>query len=107
MKTLLILAVILAIFTTYFVFNTEKSITAKGGGDVIPAGIDIAKSILNQALNQSEVIKPKINEILQSGLTEKVKSKIGEIKDKILNKTVDLIKAPIENKVSELFCSQK
>ena len=103
MKTLVILAVILAVFAAYFVFNTEKSISVKGGG-AMPAGVDIAKFILNQALNQSETIKPKINDLLQSGLTEEIKLKAGEIKNKILDKAVNLIKMPIENKVQELIC---
>ena len=70
----------------------------------MPAGVDIAKFILNQALNQSETIKPKINDLLQSGLTEEIKLKAGEIKNKILDKAVNLIKMPIENKVQELIC---
>lgn len=73
----------------------------------MPAGIDIAKSILDQVLDRSEPIKSKINDIAQSKLTGEIKSKIGEIKDKILDKTVVLIKTPVENKISELFCPQK
>jgi len=116
MKTLIILAIILAIFATYFVFNTEKSLSLKGGGNAIPAGIDIGKSILNQILNQAKKINPEavnsINEsggsgVMQSKLAEEIKSKIGEIKDKILSEAVSLIKTPIENKASELFCPQK
>lgn len=107
MKTLVILAIILGILAMYFVFNTEKSISLKGGGNAIPAGVDIAKFILSQALNQSETIKPKINDILQSGLTGEIKSKIGEIKDTILDEAVGLIKRPIENKINEAFCPQK
>ncbi len=104
---LIILAIILAIFASYFVFNTEKSISVKSGGNAVPAGVDIAKSILNHVLNQSEVIKPKINDILQSGLTGEIISKIGEIKDKVLYEAFDLLKKPIESKVNELFCPQK
>lgn len=107
MKTLVILAIILGIFAAYFVFNAEKSISVKGGGNAVPIGVDIAKFIFNEALNQSGTIKPKINDILQSGLTGEIKSKIGEIKDKILNEAVDLIKKPIENKISETFCPEK
>ena len=120
---LVILAIILAIFATYFVFNTEKSISLTGGGgNAIPAGIDIAKLILSQALNQVKKINPEavnsingmdsINGVHGSGATqfklaEEIKSKIGEVKDKILDKAVDLIKTPVENKVSELLCPQK
>lgn len=117
MKTLVILAIILAIFSTYFVFNAEKSISIKSRGDVVPAGVDIAKFIFDEALNlsgltpsdltQSETIKPRINEILQSKLTGEIKSKIGEIKNTILDEAIGLIKKPIENKISETFCPQK
>ncbi|MBI2446827.1 MAG: hypothetical protein HYV51_03380 [Parcubacteria group bacterium] len=117
MKTLIILAIILAILAAYFVFNTEKSLSLKDRGNAIPAGIDIGKSILNQVLNQAKKITPeKINSIsgtngngavMQSKLAEEIKSKIGEIKDKILDEAVNLIKTPIENKANELFCPQK
>lgn len=113
MKTLLILAVILAVFAAYFVFNTEKSVSLKNGSNAVPAGIDIAKLILNKALNQlvdlnqSQSLKPKINNILQSLSTGEIMSRIGDIKDKILNEAVDLIKKPIESKISETFCHQK
>ena len=116
MKTLIILAIILAIFAAYFVFNTEKSLSLKSGGNAIPAGIDIGRSILNQVLNQAKKINPEaVNSIngadssgvMQSKLAEEIKSKIGEIKDKILDKAVNLVKTPVENKVSELFCPQK
>ena len=107
MKALVILAIILAIFAVYFVFDTEKSISVKGGGNAVPAGIDIAKSILNQVLDQSEPIKSKISNISQSELIGEIKSKIGEIKDKVLDKAVVLIKTPVENKARELLCPQK
>lgn len=117
MKTLVILAIILAILAAYFVFNTEKSLSLKDRGNAIPAGIDIAKSILKQVLNQTEKINPKVvdsvngvkngSSVMQPKLTEKIKSKIRDIKDKILGETVNLIKTPIENKVSDLLCPQK
>lgn len=115
MKTLVILAIILAIIAAYFVFNTEKSISIGGGGNAVPAGVDIAKFLFNKALDQAGKINEKTNSnvnyinsgALQSKLAEEIKSKIGETKDKILNKAVGLIKMPVENKVSELFCPQK
>ncbi|KKQ92962.1 MAG: hypothetical protein UT16_C0001G0028 [Candidatus Azambacteria bacterium GW2011_GWA2_39_10] len=116
MKTLVILAIILAILAAYFVFNTEKSLSLKDRGNAIPAGIDVGKAILNQVLNQTKKVNPEainsINEangssVMQSKLAEEIKSKIGEIKDKILDEAVNLIKTPIENKASELFCPQK
>lgn len=116
MKTLLILAIILAILAAYFIFNTEKSISIDdGGGNAVPAGVDIAKFLFNKALDQAGKINEKTNNtgnyvgggVLQSKLAEEIKSKIGETKDKILDEAVNLIKNPIENKVSELFCPQK
>lgn len=117
MKTLISLAIILGIFSAYFVFNAEKSISIKGGGNAVPAGVDIARFIFNEELNPSgltlsdltqfETIKPKINNILQSELTGEIKSKIGDIKDKILDEAIGLIKKPIENKITETFCPQK
>lgn len=116
MKTLIILAIILAIFAAYFVFNTEKSLSLKDRGNAIPAGIDIGKSILNQVLNQAKKINPEAIDsingvssgaVTQPKLVEEIKSKIGEIKDKILDEAVNLIKTPIENKANELFCPQK
>lgn len=109
MKTLVILAIILGVFAAYFVFNTEKSISIKGGGNAIPAGVDIAKFILNKTLDlsdltKSETIKPKINDMLRSELAGEIKSKAGEIKDKILDEAVGLVKNPIKNKISETFC---
>lgn len=102
MKTLLILAIILAIIAAYFIFNTEKSISIGGGGNAVPAGVDIAKFLFNKA-NGNYVG----NGVLQSKVAEEIKFKIGEVKDKILDKAVNLIKTPVENKVSELFCPQK
>lgn len=96
MKTLIILAIVLAIFSAYFVFNTEKSLSIRNANGVVPAGIDIAKSILNQA-----------NGILQSGLIGEIKSKIGDIKDKFLGEAIDLIKIPIKNSVQGLLCPIK
>ncbi len=118
MKTLVILVIILTVLTIYFVFNTEKSISVKSGGNAIPAGTDVTKFILDKAktiepgkiianiINGSN-LKNKTIDLLQSDITEKMKSTIGEIKNKILNKTVDLIKKPIESKISETFCPQK
>ncbi len=96
MKTLVILAIILAIFSAYFVLNTEKSLSIRNANGVMPAGIDIAKSILNQA-----------NGILHSGLAGGITSKIGEVKDKVLDEAINLIKTPIKNKVQELLCPVK
>lgn len=104
MKMLLILSIILAVLAAYFVFNAEKSISLKNAGNAVPAGIDIAKFILNKALNQSGTIKSGINDVLQSKLIEEIKTKAGEIKSKVLNGAVNLIKKPIENKIVETFC---
>lgn len=115
MKTLVILAIILAIIAAYFVFNTEKSISIEGGGNAIPAGIDIAKFIFNKVLDQTGKINEKPNDngnyinsgVLQSKLAEEIKSKIGETKNNILDEAINLIKNPIENKINALFCPAK
>lgn len=108
MKTLIILAIILGIFAAYFVFNSEKSISVKSTDDVVPVGTDIAKFILNKALNQAREINPAgiIDGVsaLRPGLAEKIKSKIGEVGNEISVRAFNLIKRPIENKARELIC---
>lgn len=117
MKTFIIISIILGVFTVYFIFNTEKSISIKGGENAIPVGIDLARFILDKA---KTIIEPdKIISInnktydnnqtkeLQSNITEEIKSKAGEIKNKILNEGINLIKQPIENKINEVFCPQR
>lgn len=118
MKTLIMLAIILGIFAVYFIFNTEKSVLLKGGGNAMPAGTDVAKFILNKAktinpgkiigefLSGNEININKSGEMLKSGITEEIKSKAGEIKDKILSEGIDLVKQPIKDKTAELFCPQ-
>lgn len=116
MKTLIIIGIILGVFTTYFVFNAQKSISVKGGGNAIPAGTDIAKLILNKVktISPGEIIgniisddeNNKINGVFQSNITEKIRSKVGELKNTVLNEGIDLIKKTIENKAGELFCPQ-
>lgn len=117
MKTLIIFSVILAIFAAFFIFNVEKSVSVKGGGNAIPAGVDIAEFISNQVekIKAGDIIsnltsndrKDKISDIIQSKIIGGIKSKIGEIKNKISKEGVDLIKKPIENKVNEMFCPKK
>lgn len=121
MKKFIIISIILGVFTAYFIFNTEKSISIKGGGNAIPAGIDLAKFILNKAKTIIEPdkiignITSNINKTYdnnpikesQSNITEEIKSRAGEIKNKILNEGINLIKQPIENKINEVFCPQK
>src|SRR3989344_9506534 len=104
MKTLVILAIILTILAVYFVLNTEKSFSVKGlyddnaskVGNALPAGTDAVKLILNKIKN----INPKITDskVIESGIVDKIKSTIGDVKDKILKGSVSLIKEPIKNK---------
>ena len=118
MKTLIILSVILGIFTVYFIFNAEKSISVKnllgikqGAENAIPAGTDIAKFILNKANTIipkiTDDIIPNIENKKLSELTDEVKSKVGDIKDKILEGTFNLIKEPVKDKLTGIFCPQK
>lgn len=118
MKILIIFSIILGVFAVYFVFNAEKSVSLKDGGNAIPAGTDVAKFILNKAktINPGKIISDfmsgneinidKSDEMLKSGITEEIKSKAGEIKDKLLSEGVDLVKQPIKDKTAELFCPQ-
>lgn len=118
MKIIIITAIILGVFTAYFVFNIEKSVSVKGRGNAIPAGTDMAKFILNKAkkiepgkiisnfINGNEININKSGEMFKSDITEEIKSKAGGIKDKLLNEGVDLVKQPIKGKMAELFCPQ-
>jgi len=123
MKTLIVLVIILAILTVYFVLNIEKSFSIKGLtnesgskiGNAVPAGIDIAKFILNKIKGITPEIaddlvdnvkNQKLGGISESNVVDKIKSTIGDVKDKILEGSVNLIKEPIKNKVNDLFCSQ-
>lgn len=112
MKILIILGVILGVFTTYFVLNTNKSISLKGGDNVIPAGIDIAKLVLDKskAIEADKIFNSIIGngkDITRSNIIEEVKSKAGEIKNKILSEAIDLVKKPVKDRVTELFCPQR
>lgn len=118
MKTLIIFSLILGIFAAYFIFNAEKSISVKGGGNAIPAGTDIAKFILNKAktIEPSKIISNiigsnnnesgKIENISPSNITGEIISKAWEIKNKILNEGSDLLKQQIKDKAVESFCPQ-
>lgn len=118
MKPFIITAIILGIFTAYFVFNTEKSFSVKGGGNAIPAGTDLAKFILNKVktidpgkiisdfMSSNEINVNTSDKMLESGITEKIKSKAGEIKNRILSDGIDLVKQPLKDKAVELFCPQ-
>lgn len=114
MKTLLIIGIILAILTVYFVLNTEKTFSIKGNEGAIPAGIDIAKFILNKVKditpkitsNIDDIKNKKLNYIFKSDMADEIKSKIKDVKSKILEKSASLIKDPIKNKINEAFCSQ-
>ncbi|GEM_PF-2890582 len=123
MKTLVIVAVILAVLSLYFIVNADKSILVKGS-EVLPAGTDIAKFILKKAkdlISQTgtgNVLKSSSgNNIIDASLpviTDKIKTGVETIKSEannlipeVLNKATDLIKNPIENKIIETFCPRK
>lgn len=111
MKILIILFIVLGIFAIYFVFSTDRLTSAKNTNIVTPAGIDVAKFLLNRSLNQIRKINPneiiKNNGVLQSKLTEDLKSKIGDIGNEIFIQAAKLIKKPIENKAREYICPLK
>lgn len=105
MKTLVIIGVVLAVLTLYFVVNAERSILVKKGSEVFPAGTDIAKFILKKTkdlISQNDITNtsfPAIVETIKAGATKF----IPEVFDKITG----LVKKPIENKISDLFCPGK
>ena len=119
MKTLVIIIVILVVLSLYFVVNADRSILVKGS-EVLPAGTDIARLILNKAkdlisqINAGNVLKSSSGNIVDASypaVTDKIKAGIEKIKvetnkliPKVLDKTTDLIKNPIENKIIETFC---
>lgn len=119
MKISIITVIILGIFAAYFVFNVENSISVKGGGNAIPAGIDVARFILDYAKTISpgkiigdiidsgkEININKSGKVLKSDIVEEVKSQIIGIKEKILSEGINLIKQPIKDKAIEAFCPQ-
>lgn len=126
MKTLVIIGVILAVLTLYFVVNADRSILVKGS-EVLPAGTDIARLVLNKAkdlISQAgtgNVLKssngnivgnivdasyPAITDKIEAGI-EKIRAESNTLIPKVIDKTIDLIKNPIENKINETFCSSK
>lgn len=119
MKLLLIITIILAILAVYFVLNTEKSFSVKGDGGVIPAGVDIPRLILNKVKNiipntagnianniVNKVKNPGRSNLFQSDIASEIRSSVGEIKNKILEESINLVKDPIKNKINETFCSK-
>lgn len=97
MKTILVIVIILAILAVYFVLNVEKSFSIKslsgnnGLGNALPAGTDITKFILRKvkdvipeiAGNVDDIKNKKLNYVFESKAADEIKSKIGDIKNKI------------------------
>lgn len=110
MKTLIIIIVILAVLTLYFVVNADRSILVKRS-EVLPAGTDIARLILNKTKDfvsqtDTDIVDasyPTITDKIKAGI-EKVKVETNNLIPKVINKTTDLIKEPIENKIIKTFC---
>ena len=114
MKTLIIIGIILVVLFLYFVVNADRSVLVKGS-DVLPAGTDVAGFILNKAKDFNSQIKTgSIVDLSYPVITDKIKSVVEKIKDEankliptVLDKTTDLIKNPIKNKIIETFCPAK
>ena len=110
------ITVILVVLTLYFVVNADRSIFVKGS-EVLPAGTDITKFILNKAkdlISQTDTGGNTTFNAPYPAITDKVKSAVEKIKDdtnklipKVIDKTNDLVKNPIENKIIETFCPAK
>lgn len=112
MKLLVVIGIILGILFFYFVANTDKTFSVSGAN--IPQLIsDIPKWISDKV---SGVIKGGLNpETLANEITGGAgQGLITNIVDKTKNfisdaagKAGELIKAPIQDKISEYFCGQK
>lgn len=90
MKTLLITAVILAILFFYFVANFEKTLTVKG--EIAPAGIDVARFILDKAGEiKSRIVNLTNAENVGSGAVSEFFDKIKNTAEDLVAKTVNII----------------
>ncbi len=121
MKTLAVLAVILGILFLYFIVKAEKSFVIKGN-EVVPGGIDISKLILDKAIKIKSLIVGDKNTkvvgdsaitdseiITDSGLAfiNKIKTDVGNLVSKTVDKISESVKNPIENKINEFLCPTK
>ncbi|MBI2635650.1 MAG: hypothetical protein HYW79_03900 [Parcubacteria group bacterium] len=118
MKTLIIIGIILAVLSLYFVVNADRSFTIKGS-EVLPVGTDIAKFILNKVNNFKTDSLPqlsgeKIGDTSYSEITDKIKtgaetvgSEASKLIPIVIDKAKGLIKGSVENKLVETFCPVK
>ena len=102
----------------FFVVNADKTILVKGS-EVLPAGTDVARFILNKAKNLKigdlpQFSEDKIGDTSYSEITNKIKtgaetvgSEVNKLIPKIINKAKELIKGSVENKIQETFCPTK
>ncbi len=107
MKTLIIIGVVLAILSIYFVVNSENKILVSGS-EVTPTGTDVPKLILNKAKELFPVftageIKNSADSAINDFQPKMVENLVSDMASKITN----LIKKPIENKISETLCPTK
>ena len=114
MKTLIVIAVILVVLSLYFVVNADRSIFVKGS-EVLPIGTDVARFILNKTKDfisrtntgtGIDASYPSITNKIKAGI-EKIKVEANMLIPKVLDKTTNLIKNPIENKIIETVCPAK
>lgn len=101
MKTIVTIIIILVVLSLYFVVNADRSIFVKGS-EVLPIGTDVARFILNKAKDFKSQINVG-NTSYPVAITDKIKSAVETIKNeanklipRVLDKTTDLIKNPIE-----------
>ena len=107
MKGLFIVAVILTVFTLYFIVSAKNSIIIKGN-EVVPAGTDLAKLIFEKAKKVPDIFQNDAIGIPKSELSEKIKETAAEVAEGLKNKTaeisemaIDAIKEPVQNKIRE------
>lgn len=120
MKKLIILSVISAITSLYFLVDAERHIILKEN-EVTPLGTDVAgitarelpKIVKKLTNNSQSLISNQIEEIQTSPLIsqelkpEIISKKAGELASKAADSIKEIIKKPIEEKINQTFCSQK
>lgn len=110
MKTLIIFFVLLGVVFFYFAAGIEKSATLMND-EVTPMGSGKPSETISNAINSLRTANDSGSETIGGfNMPMKIGNLIDsakDLKDKAIDKAESLIKNPIENKISELFCPQK
>ncbi|MDP2639034.1 MAG: hypothetical protein Q8P06_02595 [Candidatus Azambacteria bacterium] len=119
MKALIIIFGILGVFFLYFVATAEKPLVIKGG-EVIPGGIDVSKTLLDSAKTiksfiagdkSVKVTGENLKAIGDSAIKNSAPTLINKIKNitediifKTIEKAKEVVRDPIEKKIGEVIC---